>query len=253
MDTITREIRMRRFSSFAAAAVLATALVPAAARAENYGAATSGSWSSPSTWTPSAVPGFGDDAYVGSTSPNGAAATATVALTQNQQANAVVLGFGAGTFGTLGLGNSKLTANALYLGFDGGTGAVTRGTGSFDVGGVRLSTSTLAMSGSDKTQGLLLRDGSSVTTAATGNVSSAVRVWSGSTLALGADLQSGGGFDDYNIEVSGANSTLDAQGHKISAPDLSIGWVFNGARVPGTDIAQFLNRGRPERRQPVRG
>ena len=224
-------------------------LIAVPARAADYGAVTNGNWNSPSTWTPSAVPGSSDTAYIGSIYPGGAAATATVMLTQNQQANTVVLGYGAGTSGTLDLGNFKLTANALYLGFNGGTGAVDRGTGSFDVGALRLSGSTLLMSASDQTRGnlgdgLFLYDGSAVTTAATGNVSNVVRVQSGSTLTLGADLYAGALTNSYTIEISGANSTLDAQGHKISTPDLSIGWEYvNQSRVPGDHVVQFLNRG----------
>jgi hypothetical protein len=70
------------------------------------------------SWTPiGGPPGAGDDAYIGSY-PSGAATTATVMLTQNQQANTV----GHGQVGTLNLGNFNLTTNALYFGFNGGTG-----------------------------------------------------------------------------------------------------------------------------------
>lgn len=214
------------------------------ARAADFGAKTSGNWSSPGTWTLNAVPGSSDTAYIGSTLHNGAAASATVILTQNQQALEVYLGYGTGSSGTLNLGNFNLTATNLYLGFNGGTGAISRGTGSFNVRGLRLSGSSLVMNVSDRTEDLILHDGSSVTTAASANVTDGVRVWSGSTLTLGADLYSGGLWDSYNIEVSGANSTLDAQFHKISCPDLSIGWEFvNGGRVPGSHVVNFLNRG----------
>jgi hypothetical protein len=224
-------------------------LVTGIARAGDYGAKTNGNWISSSTWTPAGVPSLNDNAYIGSTYPGGSAATATVSLTQDQQANAVLLGYGTGTSGTLELGNSKLTANAVYLGFNGGTGIVTRGTGSFDVGALRLSGSTLVMSASDKTRGslgdgLFLSYGSSVTTAATGNVSNVVRVQSGSTLTLGADLYAGALTNSYTIELSGADSTLDAQFHKITTEDLSIGWEYvNNFRVPGSHVVRFVNRG----------
>lgn len=206
--------------------LLVAALVgPPAARAADFGAKTNGNWSSSTTWTPNGgPPGASDNAYIGSTYPNGAATTATVLLTQNQQANTVVLGYGAGTSGTLNLGNFSLTATNLYLGFNGGNGVITRGTGSLSVvaangsGLLQLSASTLVMSANDRTNNLVLRDASSATTAATTNVTDGVRVRSGSTLTLGADLSAGGLFDSYSVEVSGANSTLNAQGHKITTP-----------------------------------
>ena len=154
-----------------------------------------------------------------------------------------MLGYGTGTSGTLNLGNFNLTANNLYLGFNGGTGSISRGTGSFNVGLLQLSSSNLVMNANDRTEDLILRDGSSVTTAATANVTDGVRVWSGSTLTLGADLNAGALFDSYTIEVSGANSTLNAQGHKITAPTLSIGWEYPGTQVPGSHVVNFLNRG----------
>jgi hypothetical protein len=218
---------------------------PPSAHAADFGAKTNGNWSSSTTWTPSGgPPGAGDNAYIGSTYPNGAAASATVMLTQNQQANTVVLGYGAGTSGTLNLGNFSLTATNFLLGFNGGTGAVTRGTGFLNVGTLQLSGSTLALSASDRTGVLILSDASSATTAVTANVTDGVRVRSGSTLTLGADLSAGGLFNSYSIEVSGANSTLNAQGHKITTPVLSIGWEYvNQTQVPGTHVVNFLNRG----------
>jgi hypothetical protein len=218
---------------FLTAAAITVLADPLAARAGDYGAVTSGNWNSSSTWTPSGIPGPSDRALIGSTIPSGAAATATVILTQNQQANHVELGRGAGTSGTLDLGNFNLIANALTLGDNGGTGAITRGTGFFDVANLRLSNSSLSMSASDRAHSLYLNDddGSAiVSTAAVGNVTRWVSVGSGSTLTLGADLSV-----ELDVNVQGNNSTLDAQGHRIIAGQLSLGYG-------GTNV-QLLNRG----------
>jgi hypothetical protein len=224
--------------------VLADLGSPSEVRADDFGAKTNGNWNSQSTWTSTAVPGAGDNVYIGSTYPVGATANATVILTQNQQAASVFLGYGPGTSGTLNLGNFNLTASALYLGFNGGTGAVTRGTGSLNLGYLQLSASSLVLGSGDKTMDLLLSNGSSVTTAASGNVSDTVVVHSGATLTLGADLSSGANTNAYAIEVSGVNSTLNAQFHKITTDSLSIGWEYGSqGRVPGTNVVHFVNRG----------
>jgi hypothetical protein len=63
------------------------------ARAVDYFAATiNGDWNNPATWTPVSMPGASDNVYIGS----GAAATATVNLTQNQSAGTLQLGYGDG-------------------------------------------------------------------------------------------------------------------------------------------------------------
>lgn len=211
---------------------------PPAARAADFGAKTNGNWSSATTWTPNGVPGSSDTAYIGSTFPNGAASSATVLLTQNQQANTVYLGNGAGTSGTLNLGDSVLTTtNNLYLGYNGGTGTITRGTGSLNIGySLVLSGSTLAMSANDRTEALFLFDGSTVTTTAVGNITYHVSVISGSTLTLGADLNALAAHGIGGVHVYGDNSTLDAQGHRITATELSLGWYDAGN-------ARLLNRG----------
>jgi hypothetical protein len=215
--------------------VVASLVGPSAVRAADFGAKANGNWSSSTTWTPNGgPPGVNDVAYIGSTYPNGATTTATVLLTQNQQANTVVLGYGASTSGTLNLGNFNLTANNLYLGFNGGTGAITRGTGVLDVGQLQLSASTLVLSASDRMFRLLLTNGSSASTAATGNVSIATSVESGSTLTLGADLDLRIPLGAPNIYV-GANSTLNAQAHKITAEIMSI--------EGGNGSARLLNKG----------
>src|SRR5436309_233486 len=86
---------LRRPSSLVSA-VLAIALIhvlPDAVSATDTGAVGNGNWSSVATWT-NGVPGIPDNAYIGSTAPAGAAATATVALSQNTTGGAIYLGNG---------------------------------------------------------------------------------------------------------------------------------------------------------------
>ena len=81
MNAIQRFQRCWRFLP-ALALAFALGIGARAAMAADYGAVTSGTWSDPSTWTSSAgpgVPGSYDNAYIASTYPSGAAATAYVA------------------------------------------------------------------------------------------------------------------------------------------------------------------------------
>ena len=84
--------------------------------------------------------------------------------------------------------------------------------------------------------GLILYDGSTATTTAVGNITGSALVQSGSTLTLGADLNVNAANGSGGVAVQGDNSTLDAQGHKITALQLSLGWG-GGANV------RLLNRG----------
>src|SRR5262249_49356893 len=78
-------------------------------------------------------------------------------------------------------------------------------------------------------QHLYLQDGATATTSAAGNITYLVDVTAGSTLTLGADLSVSG------VQVFGVNSTINAQGHKITADGLSLVWE-------GGDV-QLQNRG----------
>lgn len=237
--------RLRRSAVLLAGLAMAAFCRSSDARAAVYSVKMNGTWTTASIWTPSGgPPGVNDTAYIGRTGLPAAAIDATVTLTQNQATQNVYLGYGAGASGTLNLGNFNLAAAELALGSNGGMGAITRGSGSLNVFRLQTSASNLAMTASDRAIDLILGNGSSVTTAATANVSDSAWVQSGSTLTLGADLSIGGLANGYNIEVSGVNSTLNAQGHKITTNDLSIGWEFvNSFRVPGSNVVNFLNRG----------
>ena len=86
-------IPFRSGLAVAFAAILLSAL-PGLALATDTGAVANGDWSSAATWT-NGMPGAADNAYIGSTYPAGAAATAVVTLSQNSSAGNVYLGEGA--------------------------------------------------------------------------------------------------------------------------------------------------------------
>jgi hypothetical protein len=104
------------------------------------------------------------------------------------------------------------------------------------VGGFVLANGSTTFTPTAAVNGLDLRGGSTATTAAVGNIKLSVFVRTGSTLTLGADLNVNQlpGIDG-GVVVS-FNSTLDAQGHRITAGQLQIGW---GAG----DNSRLLNRG----------
>jgi hypothetical protein len=82
---------------------------------------------------------------------------------------------------------------------------------------------------------LQLEKGSTATTTAIGNITYGAFVHDGSTLTLGADLNVGRVVGNEFVSVTGNNSILDAQGHKITAWGLSVGY--------GGTSALLLNRG----------
>jgi filamentous hemagglutinin len=198
-------------------------------------AAANGNWNSAATWTPSGTPGAADDAYIGTNTPAGALAAATVTLTQNQAANNVYLGYNnSGGQGTLNLGNSTLTiGNSLNIGMgSGSTGAVQRGTGSFTALTVNIDAGNSLTFGAGDVVGatLTLNNGSSATTAPSGNVLNSVLLLTASTLNLGSNMFSAGGIDVRD------NSTLNMNGHTLGGSVISLG-AFDG--TPTT----LLNRG----------
>jgi hypothetical protein len=200
-------------------AIALLAAVPSLANAADTGAVGNGDWSSVATWT-NGVPGATDNAYVGSTFPSGAAAAATVTLSQNSSAANVYLGDGLGTTGTLDLNGFKLSANNLFLGANGGSGSILRtGGGTITIStpspstigllSVRSSGSFLFAAG-DVVQDLHVADNATATTAAVGNLTKYASVDPAGTLNLAANLS-----PSFGIDVRG---TLNANGHAISAP-----------------------------------
>ncbi len=199
-------------------------------RAQDVGAITSGSWSNSTVWTSGMSPGAGNNVYIGSSYPSGAALSATVALTQDQQASSVYLGYSSGASGTLNLGSSTLTAVSLYVG-DGGTGSVMRTTGSISASNLFVYSGNHFAFGGGDVIGALSMSGSTATTAVIGNVTSSALLDASSTLTLGAALSVSSSVDIRN------GSILNAQGYSITANQIFIGWNGN------SPVAQLQNRG----------
>ncbi len=272
--------------------------------AQDIGAIASGNWNNSTIWTSGSVPGAGNNVYIGSNYPSGAVLSASIALTQNQQAQSVYLGYSTGSSGILDLGSSTLAVGNLYVGYN-GTGSVLRSTGSISAtnlsinsgssfsfgsgdtvsgsidvetgailntqnynsttntvylgyyssstGTLNLGSSTLTVgnmyvgyngtgivtrttgsisatnfyvnSGSSFSFGSgdaivsLSMTGGSATTAATSNITSSVGL-NLSTLTLGADL-----LLSSNIDIENG-STLNAQGHNITANQIQLGTSY---------------------------
>ncbi len=212
-------------------------------RAANYGAVSaSGTWSTSSSWTPTGVPGASDTVYIGSNTPSGAAATATVTLTQNQSASNLYLGYASGDSGTLNLGNFNLAVgSSVYIGNSvSSTGSITRGSGSLTAQSVYLNyQNAFTFGAGDVASYLSLSNSSALTTTGTGNVTGNASIYSGSKLTLGADMTLSGNFD---LEDSG--STLDMGGHKLSANYIYLGWndgvAVNVANVGPLNATNYL-------------
>jgi hypothetical protein len=105
---------------------------------------------------------------------------------------------------------------------------VERGVGgTLTAGTLYVANNTLNLVAGDVSTNLYLNTGATVTTAATGNVTGQVQVYSGSTLNLGANVNLVPGAG--SIDVEGAGSVLNANGHGISAILLEVGYFDTGA------------------------
>ena len=221
---------------------------PSAAKAQNVGAVASGNWNNGSTWTTGTVPGSSNNVYIGSTSPS--AAVATVTLTQAQSASNVYLGNGSGTDGTLDLaGNSLTISGSLVIGQSSGTGTLNEAGGSFTAQNVFVENgNTLTFGAADSVGFLNLNGGSSVTTAAVGNVIFGANVSDGSTLTLGANLSTSiynNGTSNY-VNIQDQGSTLNMGGHSLSTGTLYLGYYGSSSVTledRGTITAGTLNLG----------
>ena len=216
----------------------ACAATSAGAIAQDTGAMSNGNWETASIWTGGTVPNSSNNVYIGSTYPSGAAATATVTLTANEAAFNLYLGNGSGTSGTLDLGGNKLTiGNDLIIGQNGGIGTLNEGGGSFTATNLYVeSSNTFTFGANDAVSSVQVSGGSSVTTAAAGNITTGgfneSNVLSGSTLTLGANLNMNNGI--LNVQDSG--SKLDMGGNSLTAYELLLGWN-------GTSAVTLANRG----------
>ncbi len=168
-------------------------------------------------------------------------------LTASESADSVNLGYGGGTNGTLDLGSNTLTLPAafgqLVLGYDGGVGSIQEGAGgSFTAASaIVFNGNSLRFGANDSVGYLALNNGSSATTAATGNVTQNIDVYTGSTLNVGANLNLSGYL---NVQDSG--SVLNMNGRSISANSIELG--YNGSSAvtilnPGTFTAAGIALG----------
>jgi hypothetical protein len=212
--------------------------VNAAAFGQDTGAKSSCNWETASIWTTGTVPNSSNNVYIGSTSPSGAAATATVTLTACEAANNVYLGNGSGTNGTLDLGGNTLTITSnLVIGQNGGTGTVNEGGGSFTAMNLYVeNVNSFTFGANDAVQTLQLSGGSSVTTAAAGNITNGgfneSSVSGASTLTLGANLNMNNGI----LNVKDSSSKLDMGGFSLTGYSLLLGWN-------GSSAVTVANRG----------
>jgi hypothetical protein len=198
--------------------------------AQTY-ATGSGNWSNAATWT-NGVPGPADNANIGTGAPG--ANVATVTMTQASFANIVSLGGGDPSFsGTLDLGGFTLNATGLFFNTaifaTPGTATLLRtGGGTLLIGnsGISVNASTLSLVAADVSSALSVGFNATVTTVATGNVTTNVAVGSqaatpSSILNLGADLS-------LSNQLSVDNGTLNANGHALSAAGSVFLGVNNG-------------------------
>jgi hypothetical protein len=150
---------------------------------------------------------------------------------------------------TLDAQGHAITANSLSLGLFGGTNVQLLNRGDLTVVNLAVANQNFNLTATDQVtsfqlsngsttfgtdvtvQDLFLFNGATATTSAVGNITGYVQVF-GSTLTLGAALDVG----PNSVDVFGDNSTLDAQGHAITANSLSLGLVG------GTNV-QLLNDG----------
>jgi hypothetical protein len=218
---------LRRLTS--AIAVTLRAALPGFAPAVDIGAAGNGDWSSAATWT-SGVPGTADNAYIGSTYPTGAAATATVTLSQNTSAGTVNMGNGAGTTGTVDLSGQTFNPSNLNLGQNGSSFSVQRTGGGTLMVGDGLH-GTLNQYGGDLTFGpndstaYLETHNNATTTINGGRINEGLSIDSGCTLTA---------LSDFGANGVGIAGTLNANFHRMGAT--SIGLALS-------DSFAFLNRG----------
>jgi hypothetical protein len=202
------------------------------AQAQVAGAAQSGTWEDPSTWTSNTVPNSAYDVYIGSAAP-GAAQNATVSLTANEAALQLDLAYADSTSGTLDLaGNTLNVTRGITI--DLGKGAIVDDGGSYTSASLEVRGANAYSFGPlDSVGSLEVDDGSTVTTASTNNVQNNVTVYGGptpTTLNLGADLNVSG-----YVAVDYAGGALNMNGHNITAASIGLG--SNGS-APVT-----LNRG----------
>ena len=229
--------------------VAAWAAANLTSRAQDTGAISNGIWEDPTIWTAGTVPGSSNNVYIGSTYPSGAAATATVTLTQAEDANNVYLGNGSGTNGTLNVvGNSLVVLGSLYVGVGGGVGTIQESGGALDaVSAYVYNGNSLTLGTFDGVGYLQLNNGSTARTTTSGNIGGAIDVFTGSTLNLGNSINTGYSSGNY-LNVQDSGSVLDMNGHSVTTGAIEFGWNGSSAvtiQNQGTIATQsfFLGNG----------
>ena len=197
--------------------------------AANIGAVADGDWSDAATWTVGGPPGSSDTAYIGSSTPVGSAAMATVTLTADQAANSVVIGWVGSDNGTLDLGAFNLTvSNELALGKFGGTGQLLRTTGHFETPNLLMTNAaSLSLIADDRvTSNLNLQGGSQLVSTDAANLSGGIDIrGAGSKLTANAPLTLTG-----NILLR-QDGTLDLNSQDLEVQNLTLGWIGSGGNL----------------------
>ncbi|MBX3419473.1 MAG: hypothetical protein KF851_17860 [Pirellulaceae bacterium] len=174
-----------------------------------------------------------DTAYIGSSSPIGASATASVFLSGATNVAQLSIGRSAGGTGTLNLNGQTLNVSGTTeLGFAStATGIVLHNGGTLNTGSMRVrNLSSFAYAVADVSNNLTVDFGGTVTTANSGNVTQAVLVnIQDSTLNLGANLHL---VEDLDIRGTGANvATVNANSFSIYARDIYVGRFGNHGEI----------------------
>jgi hypothetical protein len=212
--------------------------------ATNIPAKATGNWESTTTWFNNVVPTSADSAYIGATDPPGGIGSPTVTLTASEAITNVRLGYGSPTNGTLNLNGHALTVSGDFMINNfGGIGHLVEGAGgSFTAGSLSMFNGNvpLTLGAADVVTSIDIESGASLTTAATGNITSGGSL-SSATINLGADMNLSAGL---NVENTGA--TLNLAGHNLSVASTGTLWLgyFGSSAVTvqrGSPTAGNLN------------
>ena len=143
---------------------------------------------------------------------------------------------------TLDMGGHALSANTIYFGLNQAGLVTIVNPGQITAATLNVGNGCLAtLPAGSAVASLNLATSGQLTTAATGSVTSAVQVFTGSKLTLGGNMALGGNFD---MEYAG--STLDMGSHALSASTINFGFNQPGLVTvvnPGQITAATLNVG----------
>jgi hypothetical protein len=156
-----------------------------------------------------------------------------------------------GNNSTLDAQGHTITADSLYIGWNGGTNVRLLNRGDLTVTNVYVANQDFNLTATDRVtnfsliwgntslgagvrlQSLALYNEATATTSAVGNITGSVEVWNNSgdfiqsKLTLGADLLLSGQLFAYGHSI-----TIDAHGHNITANSLSMTYEIGGSTNP---------------------